>query len=76
MSMKMICMSCKYFKIEDPQSGYCRVSDTVAGKMSAPKKMVRAGDTCEKWEDCGQQYYIRLGWIKAYNNREAEKSTH
>lgn len=74
MSIKMTCMSCKYFRIEDPMSGYCTVSGGT-GKASGPKAMVRGGDTCEQWADCGQQYYIRLGWIKAYNKREGEKNS-
>jgi len=29
----------------------------------------RNEDTCPSWRDCGQQYYIRLGWIKAKKRR-------
>jgi len=65
--MKMTCMSCKFFRLENPEGGFCREP----GKASAPKTPVRGDEACGKWADCGQQYYIRLGWIKAYKARAA-----
>ncbi|KGO35595.1 MAG: hypothetical protein WBN83_02460 [Desulfoprunum sp.] len=53
------CLHCKYYRLDDIFSGVCRVE-----KMDIyPLK--RNEDTCPSWRDCGQQYYIRLGWIKA-----------
>lgn len=73
--MKMTCISCKYFRIEDPLSGFCRALSREQEKTSGQKTMVRTDDSCGKWVDCGQQYYIRLGWVKAYTAREAKKNT-
>ncbi len=68
--MESSCMSCKFFKIEDTMSGYCRVEVREAGDQKAPRPMVKLGDICEKWADCGQQYYIRLGWIRSQEKRK------
>jgi len=68
--MKATCMSCKFFKIEDAMSGYCRVNVRETGDRNAPKPMVRQDDTCDRWVDCGQQYYIRLGWVKSRGKEE------
>ena len=68
--MKSICMNCKYFKIEDEFTGYCRVA--VYGKKEKKTEqnpMVLQDNFCEKWQDCGQQYYIRLGWLKAQKKK-------
>ncbi|MDW7773094.1 MAG: hypothetical protein SCH71_09415 [Desulfobulbaceae bacterium] len=69
--MKSTCMNCKYYKIEDELSGYCRV--TIAGKTAnkSGRPMVRQDHSCGEWQDCGQQYYIRLGWLKALLNKTA-----
>jgi hypothetical protein len=56
---KRICLSCRKFRLEDPCSGVCRVDKTV---VHYPMKTTE--ETCEKWEDGGHQYNIRLGWIK------------
>ncbi|MBU0663784.1 MAG: hypothetical protein KJ990_04480 [Proteobacteria bacterium] len=56
---KKICLSCRNFSLQDPQSGVCKV---VKGLVNYPLKAT--GDTCGQWRDCGQQYFIRTGWIK------------
>jgi hypothetical protein len=63
--MKSTCMSCKFFKIEDTVSGHCRVQVRESGNRDAPRPMVKQEDSCAKWADCGQQYYIRLGWARS-----------
>jgi len=71
--MKSTCMNCKYYKIEDELSGYCRVA--VSKKTGIDQKdrpMVRQDNSCGEWKDCGQQYYIRLGWVKAQKNKAAK----
>ena len=60
------CLNCKTFRLESVESGICRVDKTVE---SYPVKGLK--DTCEKWVDAGQQYYIRMGWIK--KTREQDK---
>jgi len=63
--MKQTCMSCKFYKIDDELSGYCRVEKNKDKNDTVQREMVRQDHSCRKWIDCGQQYYIRLGWIKA-----------
>jgi hypothetical protein len=46
--------------LEDIHSGVCRVQ-----KEARPYPMKLHGDVCDRWSDCGQQYYIRTGWIKS-----------
>lgn len=67
--MKSTCMSCKFFKIEDTMSGFCRVLAKETGDRNAPRPMVKQDDLCSKWADCGQQYYIRLGWARSQNEK-------
>lgn len=73
--MKSTCMSCKFFRIEDTMSGYCRVQKHETGDKNAPRPMVKQDDSCSKWSDCGQQYYIRLGWVKS-QDKTVEEKTH
>lgn len=72
--MKSTCMSCKFFKIEDTMSGYCRIKVRETGGENNPQPMVGKGDTCASWADCGQQYYIRIGWVKSQQKRGEKKS--
>jgi len=59
--VKKICLSCRYFRLESVEHGICRVD-----KKSGTEYPVKQKDTdCLKWHDGGQQYFIRLGWIKA-----------
>lgn len=69
--MKQTCLNCKYYRIEDQFSGYCR--SAVPGKSvpRAERRMVRQDHACDEWKDCGQNYYIRLGWLKS---RQQEKT--
>ncbi|RUM46503.1 MAG: hypothetical protein DSY80_02000 [Desulfocapsa sp.] len=59
------CLNCKTFRLENVDSGVCRVDKTVE---SYPVKALK--DSCEKWADAGQQYYIRQGWIKKTLEKE------
>ena len=75
LNMKSTCMSCKFFKIEDPHSGFCRVLTKGSGAKQAARPMVKQDDSCKNWEDCGQQYFIRLGWVKSQKKSEDKKTT-
>jgi len=33
-------------------------------------------DVCDRWKDCGQQYYIRKGWIKGRENSNNKDDKH
>ena len=61
------CLGCKHFRLEDIHSGVCRL-----GKSGDPYPMKLHSDLCEHWSGCGQQYYIRLGWIKNKLAKEEE----
>ena len=58
------CLKCKYYKIHDAESGFCRVEALSSGNHAAEKPLMQAENTCKEWADCGQTYYIRLGWLK------------
>ena len=58
-------MNCKVFRLEGTQSGICRVDKTVE---HYPVRGIK--DSCDMWIDAGQQYYIRLGWIKKTLEKE------
>lgn len=67
--VEKICLSCKFFRLQDPESGICRVDrDT---DRDYPQKV--KGDSCSRWLNCGQQYYIRLGWIKGKTGDSIKK---
>ncbi len=59
--MKKLCLTCKFYRLKNSQSGVCRVDRK--NSPDYPKKTNE--DSCSRWLDCGQQYYIRVGWIKA-----------
>ena len=59
--VKKICLSCRYFRLESVDKGICRVDKD--SDKSYPEKQKNAD--CARWQDCGQQYFIRIGWIKA-----------
>lgn len=54
-----ICLSCRYFSLRETRNGVCKV---VKGLAAYPVKATDA--SCEQWLSCGQQYFIRTGWIK------------
>ena len=62
------CLNCKKFRLIDTESGVCRVDKTVD---NYPVKGTK--ENCTQWIDAGQQYYIRLGWIKKQQKTEAEE---
>jgi hypothetical protein len=64
-----ICMSCKFFSMKNSTVGTCRVLRRESGNKNAPRPEVQITQTCEKWQDCGQQYYVRKGWLKAQEKR-------
>ncbi len=64
--MEKVCLTCKFLKVDDVQSGVCR---KVKGK-DAPRPLKAHTDTCADWLDAGQQYSIRKGWIRAQQKKE------
>jgi len=59
--VKKVCLCCKYYRLKTLDSGICRVDKELS--VDYPQKQNES--CCERWKDCGQQYYIRTGWIKA-----------
>ena len=70
--IKTSCIRCKFYKVKDEHTGYCRVQTNENVSKKALRPLVQSQSSCEKWIDCEQQYYIRLGWIKALINRKQE----
>ena len=56
-----ICLCCKHFRLESVDAGLCRVDKDIDKNYPVLDK----SGHCRRWSDCGQQYFIRLGWIKA-----------
>jgi len=65
---KRTCLGCKHFRLEDIHSGICRLE-----KNGKPYPRKLHSDICAQWTGCGQQYFIRLGWIKSKKAEEEEK---
>ena len=57
------CLNCKFYRLDDIFSGRCRVDKATIPGDRLP--LMKNDDSCSRWKDCGQQYYIRLGWIKS-----------
>ncbi len=55
-----ICLRCKYFRLKNVQSGECKVDKATVEELP----VMDINHTCDRWLDVGQQYYIRLGWLK------------
>ena len=64
-SIKKVCLSCSFFRLKTIESGVCKVDKDLSKDF--PEKLT--GDTCTRWRDAGQQYYIRTGWIKAQTSK-------
>lgn len=71
-SVQQSCLSCKFFRPTDVLHGKCRVDKETLGPGDYPVK--RHGDICPSWQDTGQQYYIRCGWVKGLQMRAEEES--
>ncbi len=67
MASEKNCLRCKFLRLRDGSGSLCRFG-TAAG---APKTTVALDHYCPHWQDGGQQYYIRLGWLKALAQEES-----
>ena len=56
------CLSCKRFHLVDVHQGKCRKDKGKIDKSEYP--VMKHADRCDDWIDAGQDYYIRVGWIK------------
>lgn len=69
--MKKICLSCKNYRPLGQLSGCCRVDRQTLSASQYP--LMRHDECCERWKDGGQQYYIRVGWLKKLNEHAEEQ---
>lgn len=60
------CLRCNYFRLHSISRGLCRKEKTDTGDYL--EKSIT--DECAFWLDCGQNYYIRKGWIKSKQQLE------
>jgi len=60
--MKKTCLNCKKYHPLDEESGRCRVDRNKVEPSNYP--VMKHEDLCERWQDAGQQYFIRIGWLK------------
>lgn len=65
-----ICLRCRHYRPVDVSTGKCRLERGVIEPAAYPQ--MKHEDSCASWKDAGQQYYIRLGWVK--NLRDSEDS--
>lgn len=70
--IKKKCLSCRNYRPIDEFRGKCRVGKGKIDPTDYPEMM--HGDCCDSWSDAGQQYHIRIGWIKSRRSRK-EKAT-
>ncbi len=70
--MEKKCLSCKNYRPVDELSGRCRVDRATTTLKDYP--VMKHDDSCERWLDAGQQYYIRVGWLKAQSKKKAEQN--
>ncbi len=56
-----ICLSCKKYRPTDTEVGLCRLNKC-ENKEDYP--VMAHSDSCDSWIDCGQQYFIRTGWVR------------
>ncbi len=63
------CMSCKFYRVKTIIDGICRVAGSITSNGIAEYPTVSAEHSCEQWVDSGQQYHIRLGWVKGIQKK-------
>lgn len=61
---KPSCLRCKNFKLLNLEKGSCRKD-----KSFTEYPVVGLMDSCEDWIDCGQNYFIRKGWLKGQQEK-------
>lgn len=66
------CIRCKFFRMKSSSRGICRLLSQQP--ETDREQQVKTDFSCEQWQDCGQQYYIRLGWIKGQAEKEEKNS--
>ena len=71
-NVEKICLSCKYFRVQNETTGRCRVMKAKTGDRKPVRPEVAVEGCCEKWQDAGQDYHIRLGWLKVRKEKSGQ----
>ncbi|MFT5698225.1 MAG: hypothetical protein ACI8ZB_001079 [Desulforhopalus sp.] len=61
------CLRCDHFRLKSQSQGLCRKEKKATGGYF--EKSIT--DQCKLWKDCGQNYFIRKGWIKARQQEDS-----
>jgi hypothetical protein len=69
-NVKKNCLRCKFYRLKDVDNGICRVDKEI--ERDYPTKLNE--DNCSRWKDSGQQYFIRVGWIKAQKAEDRQEN--
>lgn len=67
-NIKRVCLSCKNYRPLDESQGKCRLNKGTIDPAAYP--IMNHQDVCESWQDVGQQYHIRRGWVKGQRNKK------
>lgn len=70
---KRACLSCKHYRPTDEVQGKCRVDKGNIDPSVYP--VMNHEDGCDLWKDAGQQYHIRVGWIRNLKSRKEGNET-
>lgn len=65
------CLSCKFYRPDDEVTGRCRVDKGSVDHRPYP--IMKHEDICDKWMDAGQNYYIRVGWVKSVKEKKSKR---
>lgn len=59
------CLRCKHFRLVDTSHGKCRIDRVTLAEL--PTRGLE--ESCERWQDSGQQYFVRRGWLKGQREK-------
>ena len=67
-----MCLSCTHYRPTDETVGRCRLN---RGKIEPSAYPVMTHqDCCDSWQDVGQAYHIRVGWIRGVASKGRDES--
>lgn len=66
-TIKRICLSCRHYRPTDEARGKCRLEKGNVDPSAYP--VMNHEQSCESWQDVGQKYHIRVGWIRGLLNK-------
>lgn len=66
--LQKICLSCIHFRPKTTEEGICKLDKS----RSPDYPVFRHDESCDNWKSCGQQFYIRFGWVKKQKEKLLE----